>query len=205
VDHTIGYLLYGTRGVRYVNRHVYPKWKGVEDILVLNDFGDRTFGQPQTLEPSVIVALPNRTAEDTAASYGRTHRYDTGRSDLTVLETEGTLVYASFAESDQTVSVTKAADALGTIDLYDGIQTMDADSFVWTGTIPGFRAGYSVSRYHVTEAKGPELRLEFSVNAGQLLVLNHSSAQAVVTIRDRTTGATYAAELAAGAFRKFPA
>ncbi|MBD2861283.1 hypothetical protein [Paenibacillus oceani] len=205
MDHTIGYLLYGTRGVRYVNRHVYPKWKGVEDILVLNDFGDRTFDQPQTLEPSVIVALPNRTAEETAASYDRTHRYDTGRSDLTVLETEGTFVYASFAESDQTVSVRKAADALGTIDLYDGIQTLDEDSFVWSGTIPGFRAGYCVSRYSVTEAKGPELRLELSVNAGQLLVLNHSSGQAAVTIRDRVTGASYAAVLEAGAFRKYQA
>lgn len=205
VDHTIGYLLYGTRGVRYVNRHVYPKWMGVEDILVLNDFGDHTFDKPQTLEPIVIVALPNQAAGETAASYAGTYRYDTGRSDLMVLETEGTLVYASFADTDQTISVRKVADVLGTIDLYEGVQVLEEGSIAWTGTIPGFRSGYSVSRYTVTGAKGSELRLEFSVNAGQLLVLNPSAAQALFTIRDRVTDRSFEVELEAGAFRKIQA
>src|SRR5690606_29301593 len=95
VDNQIGYLLFGTGGVRYVNKHEYPKWKGVEDILVLNDLGRFRLSAGERRPPLAIVSLPNATAAATAEARRKSSLLEADDPDAILLTTaDGTLVWA---------------------------------------------------------------------------------------------------------------
>ncbi|RAV23004.1 hypothetical protein [Paenibacillus contaminans] len=145
VDHEIGYLLFGSSGVRYVNRHVYPKWKGVEDILVLNDRGEALFDGPAVLEPTVIAALPNRTAEQTKHASGNSCLWHTNERNAIVLEKEDLLVYASYKETEMQIAAEKRLSD-SAIHLWEGANRLTGSLQSWSGNVTARSAGFLLAR-----------------------------------------------------------
>jgi len=61
IDECMAFLLHGSRGLKYVNIHDYPKWRGLEDLLVLDSRpGGQEFRAGRREEPFVLVSLPDR-------------------------------------------------------------------------------------------------------------------------------------------------
>ena len=63
IDNKIGYLLFNSHGIKYTNVHNYIKWKGLEDLLILNNIDNFDFKDP--LAPLFIISLPNSTDKQT--------------------------------------------------------------------------------------------------------------------------------------------
>lgn len=188
VDNKIGYLLFGTQGVKYCNRHVYPKWKGVEDILTLNDRGELVFDTPQQLEPFLIVTMPNQTAEQTAASQKYTKRWSTGRAEIELIDVDGTLAVASFAKQDTEVTAQVPVIEERTIPIYEGSYIIKSGTCVWTGRIEAYSSGYRKSRYRLELEDITEMNLEVISTSSRTIILNKSRVDSVIYIIDTKTG-----------------
>jgi hypothetical protein len=198
VDHKIGYLLFGSRGVNYCNRHEYPKWKGVEDILTLNDMGEATFDQPQQLEPFIVVSLPNQSLEQTVESHSRTSRWNSGHSDIELLDVDGTLVFASFADDDVFVAAGIPLET-GTFHVYEGSYAISNGQCTWSRCIEAYRSGYWISPYQLAIQDISASQLEVISTGKRLVIVNRSDIDATISIRDQSTGATEQIVVSSGA------
>ncbi|MCK5759125.1 MAG: hypothetical protein KAH14_08530 [Clostridiales bacterium] len=69
VDNKIGYLIYGSHGTEYTNRHEYPKWKGLEDTLILNKREPFFMESGKETEIFAVVSLPNTDNSKTEKEY----------------------------------------------------------------------------------------------------------------------------------------
>ncbi len=72
VDGKIGYLLYGSDKVEYTNVHEYPKWKGLENILVCNKGKAGPLKQADHTGLFAMVSLPNVDVSETLRQYNNT-------------------------------------------------------------------------------------------------------------------------------------
>lgn len=97
MDDKMGYVLFGSRGIRYINKHRYKRWKGVENTLVLNDAGPMRLKAGEARPCFAVVVLPDRTMERTAEEAGRSVLLSDPAASCLLLECGDTLVYANFA------------------------------------------------------------------------------------------------------------
>lgn len=72
VDNIIGYLLFDSRGVEYINMHEYPKWKGLENILVCNKGKTGLINKGEAMPLFAMMSLPNTSFDDTKNIYSQT-------------------------------------------------------------------------------------------------------------------------------------
>jgi hypothetical protein len=148
VDEEIGYVLFGSQGIRYVNQHEYPKWKGVEDILILNRRSEETFNCPSTLAPFVVVSLPNRTKEETNAIANQTHLFTCEKDGVVLLECEGQLVFTNFNASGLTVQTKRESNLkLNRLPLYEGNNRIEENTYFWSGKLDAFTSGFLSSEW----------------------------------------------------------
>jgi hypothetical protein len=188
VDNSIGYLLFNTRGVKYCNRHEYPKWKGVEDVLVLNDYGDVIFDHPQQLETSVIVSMPNQTAKQTASSVNTSKRWLCENEDIELLEVEGTLAIVSFSNQNELIAAQVPLHE-GKLNLYPGSSyTLKNGEWIWTSSIAAFSGGYRFSMYELEVEEGSSLELEIVASDNRFIILNKTAEDAILILTDRNSG-----------------
>ncbi|MFK7696191.1 hypothetical protein [Paenibacillus sp. HJGM_3] len=187
MDNKIGYVLFGGSGVRYWNRHEYPKWKGVEDILTLNDRGTVAYDRPQALAPFAVVSLPNQTAADTAYSRVNTHRWETGHGDIELFDVDGTLAYASFAEADTVITAAVPFEE-GTVSVFGGSYEIRNSVCTWTGRIAAYRSGYWTSRYRLEVENIEAAHLEVIAADTRTILLNRSDHELSVYVTDRGSG-----------------
>ena len=129
LDDRHGYLLYGSGGVRYLNRHVYPKWRGVEDQLILNYDPARRLGPDTACSTFAVLSMPNQPAEATADAAGR-GRLLHGGDDVIAVEDEGRLIFARF--SDTPGAVVLRAPATPRWFVYPGTQRISGGSRQWS-------------------------------------------------------------------------
>ncbi|WP_158299297.1 hypothetical protein [Paenibacillus antri] len=185
VDDQIGYVLFGTSGVRYVNKHVYPKWKGVEDILVLNDIGPFSMRGGESRDPFVVVTLPNAAADETARAAERTTLFDGTGGEAVVLETEGgTLVYASFASrSGEVTGTRRLADGADGVYCYEGEQRLECGVYTWRGAVGGRSAGFAEARFRLAAANVGVLALDVSVVGRRAFATNVGTESAEFDVR----------------------
>jgi hypothetical protein len=197
VDNEIGYVLFGTRGIRYVNQHEYPKWKGVEDILVLNNLENAEFASPQTLQPFVVVSLPNQTREETMVSAQQTYPFSCDQENVIMLETGAILVYANFQHRERIVRAHRRLDN-PIVPLFAGNNRVEEDMYTWSGKLDAYRSGY-LDRDFSLEAPGlHNLSLDIFMLADRMILVNLSSQNASLQIH-RKNGASRNLIIDAGA------
>jgi len=73
VDGKMGYLVFGEGNVKYNNMHSFPKWKGLENILVLNKGRTGRIYKGESLPIFAMVSIPGVTHEATVKEHNETH------------------------------------------------------------------------------------------------------------------------------------
>ncbi|HZG57042.1 hypothetical protein [Paenibacillus sp.] len=195
VDGQIGYLRFGGAGVRYINKHEYPKWKGVEDVLILNDVGAFALASGECTEPFAVIALPNASAADTAAARAASSKLDVGGSgDAALLETaDGVLVLVSFDDRAAVVEGTKAIEG-DAVWCYEGEQRVSDGVYGWRGEAGARSCGYKEARFRLSSPMLRRLRLDISVLMGRAFVRNVGDAAAAFTVEADGVPAPYVLE-----------
>ncbi|TMV48474.1 hypothetical protein FE783_18335 [Paenibacillus mesophilus] len=145
INGEIGYVLFGSEGVTYLNQHEYPKWKGVEDVLTLNARAARHFAGAEELPVFAMLTLPNASAEQTAEAASRTRLLSGDADECICAETDGYLIVANLSGRRAGFQATHAA-AGRTIQLFEGTQRWSYGELTRSGSFePGY-AGYVASR-----------------------------------------------------------
>lgn len=176
VDHYMGYVTLGGHGIKYINKHEYPKWKGVEDILVLNDIGSKVFKAGQKLEPFIVVSLPNQSARQTAAVSLQTGQLSTDQ-DVIIVETENYMTAVNF-RSDALLATANKQIADGIVNLYEGRQTVCDQEYGWTSQIPAFSSMYrkAIGQLYIGPLQKTNLDIVVGTD-GSIVFINKSSEQ----------------------------
>jgi len=75
LDNAIGYLVFGSKGLAYQAKHVYPTYTGMQDFLILSCCEDEHDYQPGDIVSYLATAIyPNQTAAATQSQLGRVLR-----------------------------------------------------------------------------------------------------------------------------------
>lgn len=177
VDNEMGFLLYGSNGVRYFNHHVFSKWKGGEDRLVLNHRKDPILLQSdERSDMFAIVSLPNATTEQTAqlADIGRFYTGDAATRDQphTAVWYDGQfLVYMNFGSRQEKFSFQELHNG-GTIPLIQGTSFVTDDVINWNGTLSGGSSGYYSRSGTIALTQGNQVELKISVSGEAVIFMN---------------------------------
>lgn len=140
LDERVGYRLYRSGGARYLNRHRYAKWRGVEDQLVLNRRSDVHLVAGERLPTFAVVITPNQDS----GSSGRERRDGRGRlldgGDIAMGFIEGdTLVFARFESTGAPLELRGFADTR--IHAFPGTQQIDRSKWTWATRAVGREVG----------------------------------------------------------------
>ncbi|MBO9605100.1 MAG: hypothetical protein J7639_04085 [Paenibacillaceae bacterium] len=179
VDNEAGYLLYGSNGVRYHNRHQFAKWKGGEDRLVLNYRAEPVpLAAGERTAPFVVVGMPYATAAETAEAAARGRMYGgAGAGGGAAVWTDGCyFVFFNCAEKSERFVFAEALESpeseMAAIPLFEGVTRIGGGGYTWSGTLPPERAGYRVSRGTVELAAAAAAQLEIVVAADAVVLMN---------------------------------
>jgi|GEM_PF-323710 len=201
VDDKIGYVVFGSRKMAYINKHQYPKWKGVEDILVLNEIGTLALGAGERTPPLAIVSLPNRTHRQTAEASMQTHWMETGATDLFFLETEGFIIYVNSSTSRRTLSAARQANpGESCLNLFAGSNEISGGMFSWTGSADAGQAGYIPASASVLldPAFQPIASMRFFVMEKEIVLMNDAEQDQRLRLRIAANGEVVDLHLPAG-------
>jgi hypothetical protein len=172
VDDEIGYVLSGSAGVRYINRHQYERWKGVEDLLILNCRDHVRFRRGERTAPFVIVTMPNQSAAATRAAYERLLQLDTGRTDAAALIHGDYLVWANFAD-ERLLLQAQAELHAEEVPLFRGTMQLNGRRLTWRAQAEAFGSACLTSACRMAwEASEGEPELMVNVMDDHVLVAN---------------------------------
>lgn len=171
VDDYIGYVIIGGQGVKYINKHEYLKWKGVEDILVLNDIGSLQLTAGQTLEPFIVVSMPNQTAARTESASRETVQLDTNDETI-VVETEDCIVAANFRADVVRTIAQKRIIAGMVVNVYEGRQAIRGESYFWNCCVPAFSSLYRKAVCQLSVDPALQVLLDITVADGRMILIN---------------------------------
>lgn len=105
IDNKMGYVYLGSNGVKYINKHHYTAWKGVEDQLVFNNIEEGKFKAGQTIPTFTLIAAPNYTYEDTKNLMESVIICETASDDIMAYEINGYLITCNFTDDDATINI----------------------------------------------------------------------------------------------------
>lgn len=201
VDDEIGYVLFGSQGIRYINQHVYKKWKGVEDVLILNRRSEVSFKGPKILEPFVVFTLPNRTKEETKAMANLAQLFTCKEECVILLGCESQLIFANFNSTSVSVHAkTESRVNLKRVPLYEGFNRIEGHTYFWNGSLDAFTSGFRNCDWILEILGGGPDRtctIEISLLADQLYVTNRRE-ESVSIVLQHTDGQRQLLELVPG-------
>lgn len=184
IDHQIGYVLSGSQGVRYYNRHHYRKWRGLEDVLILNcSEGSRIDSKGQG-ERFAMIVFPNRTLLETRDE-AMSASFSFGM-DYFIAETGEWMAYANYGER-QTVQFTKQITDAGW-NIYEGSQTLSNGSSIWHGTLEEYRSGYRPAVLKLECASLIHLDMEVCLSGDRCSIDNRSNQEVKIVWTILKTG-----------------
>ncbi|RAV23052.1 hypothetical protein [Paenibacillus contaminans] len=174
VDDEIGYLLFGTNGIRYDNRHQYPKWKGIEDCLVLNDKVGAAYVGGEILQPFIAVTLPNRTAMETKEALAHYHQLEASDNGMIIVETDKYMIYANLMPHTRNISGTRRLST-SSIAVFGGTVRVAEGMYSWTYETAGQQAGFLESDCRLEASSMSSADLQLMIAAGQTMIVNCST------------------------------
>jgi len=199
LDDRMAFLLHGSRGVRYVNIHDYPKWRGLEDLLVLNAVdGPHRFRAGEAEAVLVVVTMPNCGIREAARRHGEFGVPETSPASCQAVLHGGHLVLVNF--SSTRASCTARLAVRRDLPLFRGRTSVDGDSFTWSGELPAGEAGFRPRLWTVRGACDG-LEAELSASDGGVLCNRGRRALSFRLVR-AGSGTREDVRLPAGAFRR---
>lgn len=175
VDDEIGYLLYGSAGIRYINRHQYERWKGVEDLLILNCRDHTSFRQGETTESFILVSMPNQQHEQTEKASKQDVMLTTASSDTMVLLHGNYLVLCNFSDKKELYKA-KMINEGSRIPLFKGSVEINDGQYQWTSREDAYSSGYLHCSYFLVHSLGESYmdNLKINVMDDHILFINDS-------------------------------
>jgi len=198
IDDRMAFLLHGSRGVKYVNIHEYPKWRGLEDLLFLNSApGPYALRAGQAEKPLVVVSMPNCGIAEAARRSAFFAVPDCAPAGCLLVLHGDHLAYANFGGAR--LSATARATIRGDLLLFRGRTSVGDGSFRWQGDLAAGEAGYLPALWTVSGACDG-LTAELSGSSGGFLC-NGSKRPLSFRIRRAGTGTWKDVGLPAGGFQ----
>ncbi|TNJ60023.1 hypothetical protein FE784_36685 [Paenibacillus hemerocallicola] len=145
VDDKMGYVLFGSGGIRYINKHRYKRWKGVENTLALNDAGRMSLKAGEARPCFAVVALPNRTMEQTAEAAERSMLLSDPTAPCLLLECGETIVFANFA-FDHTAVCGERELAGAEVGLFEGVSRIRGSRISRSLDVEARKSGFAAQR-----------------------------------------------------------
>ncbi|NLD87619.1 MAG: hypothetical protein GX633_05105 [Clostridiales bacterium] len=131
IDDKISYILHGGNNVRYISHHHYPKWKGIEDFLVLNYMENVEMKAGDELPLYVQVCLPNENIEK--AREKRLYVSCGGNTDGVILGDR--FIFSSLLPSEG-LSETSFRIEAGEVPLFEGSVSFRDGIYTHSQTLP---------------------------------------------------------------------
>ncbi|MBN2853648.1 MAG: hypothetical protein JXQ23_13010 [Clostridia bacterium] len=179
VDDRIGYLLFGGNNVKYINKHCYKSWRGVEDILVLNNNEQVIFKKGDRINSFSMIALPNMDHEKTAALNKETIKYTCNNINVQLFELNDYLVYSNF-NNDQYL-LKASSQTKNIVNLYEGETFIENNALTRVLTLPSFKSSYLKSSCQICFEN--DIRdLHILIMNGRITILNRHDLPVRVTI-----------------------
>jgi hypothetical protein len=182
VDDRMGYLIYGGNNVKYINKHCYKSWRGVEDILVLNNIDNGDFKVNDVINPFTLIALPNAGSEKTKSVHEKTLQHTTSDKAAYVFETDEYLVFSNFKNEQQLVEASRIAS--GEIQLFQGETFIKGEELTRVISLPPFRSGYLKTSCRLSPGSG-DCRLSIIVLNDRITLRNESERPCSIMINRR--------------------
>ncbi|WP_026688379.1 hypothetical protein [Alteribacter aurantiacus] len=186
VDDEIGYILGGSRGVTYINKHQYTKWKGIEDILILNDMGKEEFQKRGVLSPFTVISLPNYSYEETKEMVSSTRFLKTNHEGVVMINLNGSLVFSNSNKRELTVLGETPINSK-TVQLFKGKNDIVNNRFRWSGRIDEFCSGYIEASCAITFKDLMNVDVNVSVLDTQVIFENKGNDSLSFTLRENNT------------------
>ncbi|WP_261131557.1 hypothetical protein [Bacillus sp. Marseille-Q3570] len=182
VDNKIGYLLKGTNGVIYKNQHQYSKWKGIEDLLILNDIGKANV-EKSVLPIFSVITMPNQTAIETHEEAKTIHYLSCHQGDVQVLTKRNYLIYTNFNTQTESVKAKRQINEKS-VDLFEGSNEIHQGSYIWKKELQGEQSGFYKGRWKLkSEQSGYQrLHIEAQIAGEKVTLLNHSKEEIELTL-----------------------
>lgn len=173
IDNKIGYLLYNSSGVEYRNIHKYPKWKGLEDILILNKRPGFEMEEGDQTPLFTVVTIPGSDSNQTDLAYSSTGVCQKG-GDCISVRTAGRRVSANFGSARSTI-IEKPERIKGRLPIYRGKTTIK-EGFASCGyDMEGFKTIVEEPAA-IMETDCERLELEVFCLDGRTLFIKNNSA-----------------------------
>lgn len=184
LDDRLGYVLFGSRGIRYVNRHQYPKWMGVEDILILNAADHVYLQEGEVLAPWAVLTLPDVGVEGTARAAAGAFCMNTSSDESMVLQVGGYLIYTHFASQKQGIRATSHLKDEAWVDLFRGHTRLRNRTYAWSDELPGGSSGYLECQYKMRLEPDQDVSLDITIVSDRILIANTSSCDVEFVLTD---------------------
>lgn len=144
VDGKIGYLIFGDGNVKYNNMHNFPKWKGLENILVCNNGRTGVMSTGDRLPVFIMASIPNADFKKTKDSYENT-KVTYKLEDTAVLRFDKFRISANFSKEEKTVTE-KLSCENNSIYIFPGTTVISKDNLKCTYKIRELTSAFYESR-----------------------------------------------------------
>ncbi len=150
LDDAVGYVIFGSKGLAYQAKHVYPKYTGMEDFLILSYDNQAHDYAPGDVISGLAVAIhPNQQASQTA-SRAETVVRALGRDLVDALLTPAYLAVFNIADAPRTCALQFDMGGWETLPVPDGCTVIWDGSYTCQATLPNFSADYRRCRLHIS-------------------------------------------------------
>lgn len=183
IDEQIGYILLNSKGVCYYNRHHYRKWRGLEDVLILNCSKESTIYSQGQGEHFAMIVLPNRTFKETQDELISTS--SVFEKDYVMIETGNWMVYSNYSKQQSVQLTRKITDHWL---LYEGAQSLIAGKSTWYGTLPEKRSGYVQAILKLESSSWFSISVEAFITGDRFVIYNRSEQDVSMNCTNLTTG-----------------
>ncbi len=175
VDDKMAYLTRGSSGVTYVGHHVYPKWKGVEDFLILNNHkGKLSLSAGEELPPFLIVFLPNQSIEEAKKKNALLQTAKSNQNGVEAVLLDQTLVYHSNRYESVTANLSvllKTAE----IPVLEGVSSYRDGILSWNTRIPARKCGFAQAKGNLVLSSPESANLRMILEpSGNLILINEA-------------------------------
>ena len=136
IDSAMGFVNFGSNGIEYINRHEYPKWKGLEDTLVLNKIYPFSMKKNDETNIFAVVSIPNSSDRQTEKETKVTSA-ETYGDDVMVIRNSKSRISVNFSEYDETI-FEKNSIRGNHINVFEGKTTVKGGMIACEFIIPGF-------------------------------------------------------------------
>ncbi|MBE6551018.1 MAG: hypothetical protein E7665_02660 [Ruminococcaceae bacterium] len=150
IDDEISYILCGSKEVRYTEHHNYPKWKGIEDFLILNMHEDVTLKAGEELPYFSMIFLPNAPYEKAESIRESMSRSVSAEHECIIAE--DTLYYSSFSD-DKKVITAEFEINTEMIPLFEGKISFRDGVYSWTNELNEGECGYKKAAAFVSSER----------------------------------------------------